>query len=402
MQLTDGLHLAYCTNIHRGETWAETFQALKHYTLAVRERVCRDQPYAIGLRLSNEASLELVQPPALESFRQWLQQHNCYIFTINGFPYGKFHGTRVKEQVYAPDWTTRERLEFTNRLFDILAQLVPEGIEGSVSTVPCSFKEFIHTESQAAAMQANLWSCIEHIAELSRRTERKLHLGLEPEPLCYLETTAETVAFFEQMAAQRPGDRRLREHLGVNYDTCHLAVEYENAAEAISRLRQRGIRISKIHISSALKVHPVPAVRKALLGFADSVYFHQVIELRTDGTLVRYRDLDVALNAKPVIDQPEAAEWRIHFHIPLHAEPTGIFDNTSDHIEGVLDVLRQNPALCSHLEMETYTWEVMPPELKNRSVVEQLVSEYEWTLTRLREHGFRRIAPGESKQEQHA
>src|SRR4029453_316001 len=133
MQLSHGLHLAYCTNIHRGETWAETFDALQRYTLAVRDRVCPNAPYAIGLRLSDQASRELSEPSALTSFRKWLEEQNCYVFTINGFPYGRFHGARVKEQVYAPDWTTPERVDFTNRLFDLLAQLVPQGIEGSVS-----------------------------------------------------------------------------------------------------------------------------------------------------------------------------------------------------------------------------------------------------------------------------
>jgi hypothetical protein len=405
VQLNHSLHLAYCTNIHRGETWAETLEALERYTLAVRERVCPNQPYAIGLRLSNEASLELAEPPALNSFVEWLRDHNCYVFTINGFPYGKFHGTRVKEQVYAPDWTTRERLDFTNRLFDILARLVPEGVEGSVSTVPCSFKEFISGEEQVAAMRANLWRCIEHMAQLSQRVNRKLHLGLEPEPLCFLETTDETVAFFRQMAADRPDDNRLHHHLGVNYDTCHLAVEFEDAEQSLSKLRRAGIKISKIHVSSALKVRPVPEVRKALLRFAEGVYFHQVIERRADGTLHRYRDLDVALQdaecrmqdaecrgEPPKGGTPsgkaEAVEWRIHFHIPLHSTATPFFDNTSDHILSVFATLEKNPALCSHLEMETYTWEVLPAELKNRSVVDQLVSEYDWTLARLREHGL--------------
>src|SRR5678815_2850685 len=112
-------------------------------------------------------------------------RENCYVFTINGFPYGRFHGTRVKEQVYAPDWTTTDRLEFTNRLFALLAQLVPQGIEGSVSTVPCSFKEFIKTGEQAKAIRDNLWKCVEHIADVSKRSGKLLHLGLEPEPLCY-------------------------------------------------------------------------------------------------------------------------------------------------------------------------------------------------------------------------
>src|ERR1041384_1795614 len=164
MKLQHGLHLAYCTNIHRGEDWAETFASLEKYTLAVRDRVCPNAPYAIGLRLSDQAARELIEPVALAAFRQWLEKNNCYVFTINGFPYGKFHGTRVKEQVYAPDWTMNERVEYTNRLFNLLARLLPEGIDGSVSTVPCSFKPFIKTPEQERALRDNLWRCVEHIA----------------------------------------------------------------------------------------------------------------------------------------------------------------------------------------------------------------------------------------------
>src|SRR5256885_1572809 len=143
MKLNHGLHLAYCTNIHRGETWLETFDALQKYTLAVRERVAAHKSYAIGLRLSNRAARELSERRVLLEFQRWLAQNDCYIFTINGFPYGQFHGTRVKEKVYLPDWTSPERVAYTNLLFDLLAQLVPAGVEGSVSTVPCGFKELV-------------------------------------------------------------------------------------------------------------------------------------------------------------------------------------------------------------------------------------------------------------------
>jgi hypothetical protein len=34
MKLEAGIHLAYCTNVHRGETWAETFATLERHTLA--------------------------------------------------------------------------------------------------------------------------------------------------------------------------------------------------------------------------------------------------------------------------------------------------------------------------------------------------------------------------------
>ncbi|MDB6025290.1 MAG: hypothetical protein JWM68_1513 [Verrucomicrobiales bacterium] len=381
----NGFHLAYCTNIHRGENWAQTFASLQQYTLAVRERVCPQKPYAIGLRLSDQASRELSEPSILSSFRKWLDENNCYVFTINGFPFGKFHGTRVKEQVYLPDWTSADRLEFTNRLFDLLAQLVPEGVEGSVSTVPGSFKEFECTPGEQRQMRDNLFRCVEHIARVSEKTGRQLHLGVEPEPLCLFETSGETIAFINQIRAEHGNDARLKEFLGVNYDTCHLAVEFEEPHGALAAFQQHEIRISKLHLSSALKVRPTEEVRRELNKFTDDIYLHQVVARDVTGTLTRYRDLDVALLQRVLTEE----EWRIHFHIPLHAPRTALFDNTTDHLLGVFDALQKNPKLCSHLEMETYTWEVMPTEMKNRSVVDQLVGEYEWCLGELAKRGLR-------------
>ena len=146
MRLKNNLHLAYCTNIHRGENWAQTFESLRTHTLAVRDEVAAGEAYAIGLRLSDLAARELSEPATLENFQQWLADENCYVFTINGFPFGNFHGTRVKEQVYVPDWADPARLDYTNRLFDLIAALAPEGVEGSVSTLPGSFKELITNE----------------------------------------------------------------------------------------------------------------------------------------------------------------------------------------------------------------------------------------------------------------
>jgi sugar phosphate isomerase/epimerase len=385
MKLNHGLHLAYCTNIHRGEDWRETFDSLNNHTLAVKHRVCPDKPFAIGLRLSNRASEELSHSHTLDQFKLWLKLHNCYVFTINGFPFGRFHGGPVKEHVYRPDWTSHERLAYTNRLFDLLAQLVPPDVEGSVSTLPGSFKEFITSADQEKAIRDNLWSCIEHIAATSARTGRKLHLGLEPEPLGWFETSAETILFFEQLRAEHPNDARLNEHLGVNYDTCHLAVEFEEPRAAIGALQKHGIKISKLHLSSALKVHPLPETRVALSTFADDIYLHQVVVRTAKGQRQTFKDLAPALASAAASVNPVADEWRIHFHVPLHSPATSWYQNTSDHVIGVLDLLKKNPALCSHLEMETYTWEVLPLELKNRSVVDQLAAEYDWTLKHLAE-----------------
>jgi len=446
MKLNHGLHFTYCTNVHRGENWAETFHGLDQYTLAVRRQVGTSAPFGIGLRLSAQAAQELADPATLRAFQRWLDQHGCYVFTINGFPYGRFHGGRVKEQVFAPDWSTRERLDYTNLLFDLLVQLLPPDVEGSVSTLPGSFKEFIYGRgcdapsqksgggaSPLAEIRNNLWSCVEHIAQLSERTGRTLPLGVEPEPLGLFENSAETVEFFGKLRDEHPNDPRLNAHLGVNYDACHFALQYESAREAMDRFRRHDIKISKLHLSSALKVRPTPEVCAALRAFTDDVYLHQVIARSADGTLTRYKDLPEALavasgilpageggilppgqelgtqaehydqralgnaDATPPGWKPGSPaakdgcrydEWRIHFHIPLHSPATTLFDNTIDHLLELLDVLGENPKLCPHLEFETYTWEVLPPELKNENVVTQLVREYAWCLEELKQRSL--------------
>ena len=390
MKLHHGLHLAYCTNVHPAETWAETWAALDRCTLAVKERLGRPEPYAIGLRLSDLASRELLDPKSLLQFQRWLEKHGCYVFTINGFPYGQFHGTRVKEQVYSPDWTTDARLAYTKRLFDVLAKLLPAGVEGSVSTLPGSFKEFVDHPGKLQLIRDNLWRCVEHMASLSQRTGSTFHLGLEPEPLGLFENSTETIEFFERLREQHPGDDRLERHLGVNYDTCHFAIEYEEPRQAIARLRSRGIRLSKIHLSNALKVVPSSASLERLSAFADDVYLHQVVVRLKSGKQIWWRDLPPAI-ASARRDSPESPigeEWRVHFHVPLQCELADTFATTSDHATGVLDVLAREPSICSHLEMETYTWAVLPDFLKSRDVVDQIVSEYHWTLTNLAERGL--------------
>lgn len=391
MKLNHGLHLAYTTNVHRGESWAEAFHSLERYTLAIRERVCPRQPYAIGLRLSDRAAVELSDPTERLRFQRWLAQHDCYIFTLNGFPYGQYHGNKVKEQAYRPDWTSPERMAYTNLLFNLLAELLPPNIEGSVSTLPVTFKEFhLSTEALKTARQ-NLWRSVEHIARVSEKTGRKLSLGLEPEPLCHLESSAETIHLFEHLRAEHPRDERLANHLGVNYDTCHFAVNYEDPQSALGCLVNNGIKISKIHLSSALQVRPTPEARDKLSHLSDDIFLHQVVERDPAGQRTIYRDLPDALALASRLyagDNTDLPEWRIHFHIPMHSFPAAPFENTTSHLLGILDLLAAYPEICPHLEMETYTWEVLPQKLRELEVVDQLAAEYGWVLAQLKARGL--------------
>lgn len=380
MNLSQGLHLAYCTNIHRGETWPETLEALEKYTLAVKREVCPAGPYAIGLRLGAAAAKSLLDARTRLDFQRWLDRQGCYVFTINGFPYGQFHGTRVKEQVFQPDWSTVERVDYTQALFTILADILPPGVSGSVSTVPGSHKELIRDAKHEADLTANLKAMGGWVARLSDRSGIDLHLGIEPEPLGYIENTAETLRFFETLG----GGEEIRRCLGVNYDTCHLAVEFEDGAPGLDLLEERGVRISKLHLSSALRVPCVPPLLKRLQAFQEDTYFHQTIARRPDGSLRRFRDLPEALAHAAAHGVSEDEEWRVHFHVPLHADVEEPFGDTRDHLLATLDWLAANPSRCAHLEMETYTWEVLPRELRSGSVVDQLVREYAWTLDALR------------------
>lgn len=381
MLLEHGIHLGYCTNIHRGETWEETWQGLKDHTLRVKARVSPNKPYGIGLRLSALAAQELNAPGKITEFRAWLEANDCYVFTINGFPYGAFHGTRVKEQVFKPDWSSKARLDYTNLLFDILAQLLPPGVSGSVSTLPGSHKTFGIGVEELEAIFENLRLCREHIERVSLASGHDLHLGLEPEPLGLFETSGETLKFFGLYYDRHPHDTDFFKFVGLNYDTCHLAIEYETPKRALARITGAGIRLSKLHFSSALKLQPTPENVAKLRGFDEPVYFHQVVaSYGATEPLRRFKDLPDALDFAQANPGALGEEWRVHFHIPIHAQPGDGFDSTRDHLLGAMDWLASNPTKCQHIEMETYTWEVLPPEMRAGDVVDQLAREYEWTL----------------------
>jgi hypothetical protein len=392
MKLNHGLHLAYCTNAHRGDSWGETFAKLQEHTLAVRERVCPDHPFGIGLRLSARAARELNELATMLAFRRWLDQHRCYVFSIHGFPCGHLRDRLAAAQVLVPDWTSPVRLAYTNLLFDLLAQLLPAGVEGSVSTLPGAVKGVAYAPEELRQLRDHLWHCIEHVEKLSERSGRMMRLALEPGPYCLLETSGEVIRFFDQLALEHMNDSRLREFLTVNYDACHFAVECEEPANAIACLLQRGIRISKIQLSSALRVCPAPETCERLAAFKEETYLHQVVALLNNGRRVIHRSLAQALAQASCAEMADATECRIHMHLPLHCPDGEWFVNTNDHVTGLLDLLAANPRLCSQLEIETQTWEILPPELLQRPLADLIAAEYAWTLEQLAHRGFISLA----------
>ncbi len=351
-----GSHLTYCLNIHPGETWKESVAAIRTYAAAVKERVSPDRPFGLGLRLSARAASEL--RPHVPAFRDYLAGAGMYVFTINGFPYGQFHGTRVKELAYEPDWSRPERREYTEVLAWILAALLPEGVDGSISTVPVAYGKALPAEAVDSLVRT-----AEALARIEAQTGRTIVLALEPEPDCLIETTDEAVRFWGELRS-RAGTEVLR-FLGVCLDTCHAAVEFESPADSICRLRAAGIPVPKIQISSALVVPPGADPVELLAPFADEVYLHQTRVL-SNGQLLRFSDLPEALRENP------HGEWRVHFHVPLHFSGGGGLETTAR----LLDAAFLSEALAPdrHLEIETYSFDVLPEP--RGDVVDSIASEF--------------------------
>ncbi len=385
-------HLTYCTNIHAGETWPEVLSDLRRHLPPIKAEVAPDRPLGVGLRLSANAAETLDDPEALAEFRLMLEEGGTYVFTINGFPYGQFHGQPVKEGAYRPDWSTAERLVYTNRLADLLSALLPDGLVGSVSTVPGTFKPW--ADGAVEPIVDNLVRHAAHLVALEQNSGRTIVLALEPEPYCLLETIEETVAFFEQRLFADAAVERLagltglskaaaadalRRHLGVCYDVCHAAVEFEDPRASVARLRTAGIGIAKLQLSAALKVPRVDArARERLRPFDEPVYLHQVVA-RQDGRLTRYLDLPDALDKTTDSDM---SEWRIHFHVPIFLEDVVDFSTTQDFLREILALHREQP-ISQHLEVETYTWDVLPARFRDVEVSAAIARELNWVKQQL-------------------
>lgn len=398
-----GFQLSYCSNIHPGETWEATFENLKKYIPEVKGRLKCEGAFGIGLRLSHEASLVLERPEALHTFQTWLKEENAYVFTLNGFPYGDFHRTVVKDQVHFPDWTTVERRDYTIRSFRILAQLLPEGMDGGISTSPISYRHWFKSDDELkAGMETATKHLLEVVAELyqiKKETGKSLHLDIEPEPDGILENSNEMVWLFtdwlipqgrtwlaeELGISQEYAEEILKEHIQVCYDVCHFAIVYEQPSDTFAKFEKAGIKIGKIQISAALRVL-IPELPEArdllkvnLLPFEESTYLHQVVAKSEQGSLNSYPDLPEALK---VLESTGDTEWRIHFHVPVFLDNYGSLASTQDQISIVLNEILKNPSWTNHLEVETYTWEVLP-EKSRLPLGESIARELAWVIEKL-------------------
>lgn len=375
------MQIGYCTNVHAGATLAETRRQLAAHATAVRKLVAPDEACGIGLWLSASAAAELKSAPGqLEEFAAWLRHEQLVPYTFNGFPYGDFHQEVVKHQVYLPTWWEPSRLEYTRDLIAIQHALLPPGLEGSISTMPICWGTPAPDSSELAEAANKLAQVAAELADLEARTGRLIFLCLEPEPGCLLDVTDDVIAFFQQYLLPGRDEQLVRRHIRVCHDVCHAAVMFEPQREVFEKLAAAGIGVGKVQVSSAVvadfeaAADQRAAMRDQLAQFNEPRYLHQTV-IRQDGRTTFYQDLSEAL-AGPQ-GAAAAGSWRVHFHVPIYLSQFGHLQTSREEILACLAAARD----CSdvrHFEVETYAWNVLPPELRHAQLAAGIAEELRW------------------------
>ena len=381
-------HLSYSTLVHPGDTWADIKSSISTYLVEVKSRVCPKDDFGVSLRLSHASVETLINNPRERQWlRSFLDENHMYLYTVNAFPYGPFKDRVVMEDVYEPDWTTNDRTSYTIQIAKLLTELTPSHIEPSIQSAPLAFAPNVRDDKYVETFTGNVLEVVAALWRLEKETGRRVKLALEPEPACYLETTDETVAYFTDRiytpaAAQdlaRRGAMPLSEaqgaltrYLGIVFDIGHQSVGFEDIPTSLSALVDAGIPIFKLQEAAALRVNNlsedmVPALRR----FTDTIYLSQTT-LRQGNNLTKFLHLGDALDS--YLADPVETELRCHFHVPVFLEEIGPFTTTRFAVQEALAIHRANP-LSDHLEIETYTWDVLPDELKTGNIVDYLSNE---------------------------
>ena len=355
--------LSYCTNVHPCRSRHDLERIIAQEASSVRDQCGFD--IGIGLWLPSVVISEIAHDSeATQSIANALDDQRLPCYSLNAFPFGDFHSERVKENVYLPDWSDVRRLDYTRSCSKFLAGILSGKHEGSISTLPLAYK-------QATRSHDFIKTVIEHFMQLARDlntlhqdTGKIIRLAIEPEPFCILETTLETISFFEMMwdvADKNSCGDLVREHIGVCYDVCHQAVEFEDAGTAVRQMSTAGVRINKVQISCAIELdNPSDEKsRQALATFAEPRYLHQTFGRHPDGQIICNTDLSQELVLHPPPDWQEAEVWRVHFHVPVDADRLGPLRTTRPELIRALQAIQQLP-YEPHLEVETYTWPVLP------------------------------------------
>ncbi|MDP7006449.1 MAG: metabolite traffic protein EboE [Phycisphaerales bacterium] len=357
--------LGYCTNVHSGNSFFDVIENLKKYSSAVQENF--QKPLGIGLWLSDKASQE-VDTELLEDI---LQEHNLEVFTLNGFPFSDFHQDIVKHRVYKPNWSEEPRLDYTVQLANILSKII-KNKEAGISTLPLGWNSASFENRDCIQL---LETCVEALEEIEQQTEKCIHLDIETEPGCRLQTSEDLCNFINKYFGD---SERIRRYIRICHDTCHSVVMRENVHDCITNYKNAGLSIGKVQLSSAIEIDFNGASSQKLLSDITSIseprYLHQT-SVFLDGNTKFYDNITDIPKDNP------SGVWRVHFHVPIHLDRVGELCTTQNELKSSISALKE--AGATTWEVETYTWDVAPNSMKDVELVDSIVKELRWASNQI-------------------
>ncbi len=116
----------------------------------------------------------------------------------------------------------------------------------------------------------------------------------------------------------------IRQFLGVNFDTCHQLVQYEDLIQSVGFLQQSEIKIFKVQVSNAIQVdNPLKNVKDMDViekYFMNSKFLHQVVGVNAERKPVIFSlDLPYLFTSegKNELAQRGVTQLRTHYHVPV-------------------------------------------------------------------------------------
>ena len=390
-------HLTYCTNVHPGETPEEIADVLRTAAVPVMRSVFGDGEMSLGLRLGDTAVDALMTDSArADAFDATLRELGARPRTLNVFPQTTFQRDGLKRDVYLPSWSLRSRFSYTLAAARLLAGWLDDGDPfGTLSSVPIGWRD--GTSSAAAATFLGL--AVIELARLEEETGRRIAIALEPEPGCVFDTASDAAAWWNlhlrpEMKRLHLGEAVVARHLGLCYDTCHAGVAFNSPTSDARLLAAAGITVHKVQLSSAPVLrYATPSDLDPLLALDEPRFLHQT-RIRADGSpevpsestasgsapqettdsrraMLAFDDLPDVRAARDRGELPTSGEARCHFHVPIHIARTPRYETTRPTLIDALSAFPDVP----HLEVETYTFDVLPPELKAGGVAAMIAEE---------------------------
>ena len=411
------VRLAYCHNLHPAADLEAMLANMRAVTLPLRERLAPGAPFGVGLYLDGELARRLAAEPGagdLKELALFLEANKLDPFTWNAFPHGRFHEDGLKSDVFKPTWKDRKRAEYTlavaRAAVTMLRRARPIAARDhlSISTHTGMYAAWIKGKSDLEECIVAMARVVDDLARMEEESGVRVVLALEPEPGANAGTSAELAAFLdacstsarEVLEEERNRDSArakelLRRHLGWCLDACHAAVAFE--AEPLAQLP--ALTLGKMQYASAIEVRDPahnPLGVEALLGLDEPRYLHQVAGRGPE--ILHAEDLPAL---REELDGPKRADWmacdawRCHYHVPVDLEAAGEhLGTTRASADDLLAQLLIDPSRWSthelHLEIETYTWDVLPGHVRGSgALVDGLEREYRHVMTALENAGWR-------------